>query len=263
MIDDNEEENNKESDISTLKPKYNKNNNKANETILYFTINYKDYFNSESLKLFLYHLRYHFLSQGTLLILYPENINNKKDLSKWFSYILTNSFFIYDGDDTMLTESEILTKSIQNILPLYFTPKFIEDDLLTDIEENYSSKDYNSEPYDTKLNEYIQAVKNLWEIKKEKNIFFEIICIIEKLLLNIILNPGNERFYKIRKTSRTLQNYIINIPEANYLFQMIGFKNENNSEFYNVDIKVNVKNMETIHKLLLFSVNKIINEPDY
>ena len=261
--DDNEEENNKESDISTLKPKYNKNNNKANETILYFTINYKDYFNSESLKLFLYHLRYHFLSQGTLVILYPEKINDKKELSKWLSYILTNSFFIYDGEDTMLTESEILTKSIQNILPLYFTPKFIEDDLLTDIEENYSSKDYNSEPYDTKLNEYIQAVKNLWEIKKEKNIFFEIICIIEKLLLNIILNPGNERFYKIRKTSRTLQNYIINIPEANHLFQMIGFKNENNSEFYNVDIKVNVKNMETIHKLLLFSVNKIINEPDY
>ena len=261
--DENEEENNKESDISTLKPKYNKNNNKANETILYFTINYKDYFNSESLKLFLYHLRYHFLSQGTLVILYPEKINDKKELSKWLSYILTNSFFIYDGEDTMLTESEILTKSIQNILPLYFTPKFIEDDLLTDIEENYSSKDYNSEPYDSNLNVYIQAVKNLWEIKKEKNIFFEIICIIEKLLLNIILNPGNEKFYKIRKTSRTLQNYIINIPEANHLFQMIGFKSENNSEFYNVDTKVNIKNMETIHKLLLFSVNKIINEPDY
>ena len=261
--DENEEENNKESDISTLKPKYNKNNNKANETILYFTINYKDYFNSQSLKLFLYHLRYHFLSQGTLVILYPEKINDKKELSKWLSYILTNSFFIYDGEDTMLTESEILTKSIQNILPLYFTPKFIEDDLLTDIEENYSSKDYNSEPYDSNLNVYIQAVKNLWEIKKEKNIFFEIICIIEKLLLNIILNPGNEKFYKIRKTSRTLQNYIINIPEANHLFQMIGFKSENNSEFYNVDTKVNIKNMETIHKLLLFSVNKIINEPDY
>ena len=261
--DENEEENNKESDISTLKPKYNKNNNKANETILYFTINYKDYFNSESLKLFSHHLRYHFLSQGTLVILYPEKINDKKELSKWLSYILTNSFFIYDGEDTMLTESEILTKSIQNILPLYFTPKFIEDDLLTDIEENYSSKDYNSEPYDSNLNVYIQAVKNLWEIKKEKNIFFEIICIIEKLLLNIILNPGNEKFYKIRKTSRTLQNYIINIPEANHLFQMIGFKSENNSEFYNVDTKVNIKNMETIHKLLLFSVNKIINEPDY
>ena len=254
---------NKENDISTLRPKNNKNNNKTNETILYFTINYKDYFNTESLKLFLYHLRYHFLSQGTLVILYPEKINDKKELSKWLSYILTNSFFIYDGEDTMLTESEILTKSIQNILPLYFSPKFIEDDLLTDIEENYSSKDYNSEPYDAKLNEYIKAVKNLWEIKKEKNIFFEIICIIEKLLLNIILNPGNEKFYKIRKISRTLQNYIINIPEANHLFQMIGFKNENNSEFYNVDIKVNIKNMENIHKLLLFSVNKLINEPDY
>ena len=262
--DENEiSENNKESDISTLKPKYNKGNNKANESILYFTINYKDYFNTESLKLFLYNLRYHFLSQSTLVILYPEKINDKKELSKWLSYILINSFFIYDGDDTMLTESEILTKSIQGILPLYFSPKFVEDDLISDIEENYSSKDYNSEPYNAKLNEFIQGVKNLWDIKKEKNIFFEIICVIEKLILNIILNPGNEKYYKIRKSSRTLQNYIINIPEANNLFQMIGFKNQDKGEFYSVDTKVNIKQMENIHKLLLFSVDKIINESDY
>ena len=262
--DENEiSENNKESDISTIKPKYNKGNNKANESILYFTINYKDYFNTESLKLFLYNLRYHFLSQSTLVILYPEKINDKKELSKWLSYILINSFFIYDGDDTMLTESEILTKSIQGILPLYFSPKFVEDDLISDIEENYSSKDYNSEPYNAKLNEFIQGVKNLWDIKKEKNIFFEIICVIEKLILNIILNPGNEKYYKIRKSSRTLQNYIINIPEANNLFQMIGFKNQDKGEFYSVDTKVNIKQMENIHKLLLFSVNKIINESDY
>ena len=262
--DENEiSENNKESDISTLKPKYNKGNNKANESILYFTINYKDYFNTESLKLFLYNLRYHFLSQSTLVILYPEKINDKKELSKWLSYILINSFFIYDGDDTMLTESEILTKSIQGISPLYFSPKFVEDDLISDIEENYSSKDYNSEPYNAKLNEFIQGVKNLWDIKKEKNIFFEIICVIEKLILNIILNPGNEKYYKIRKSSRTLQNYIINIPEANNLFQMIGFKNQDKGEFYSVDTKVNIKQMENIHKLLLFSVNKIINESDY
>ena len=262
--DENEiSENNKESDISTLKSKYNKGNNKANESILFFTINYKDYFNTESLKLFLYNLRYHFLSQSTLVILYPEKINDKKELSKWLSYILINSFFIYDGDDTMLTESEILTKSIQGILPLYFSPKFVEDDLISDIEENYSSKDYNSEPYNAKLNEFIQGVKNLWDIKKEKNIFFEIICVIEKLILNIILNPGNEKYYKIRKSSRTLQNYIINIPEANNLFQMIGFKNQDKGEFYSVDTKVNIKQMENIHKLLLFSVNKIINESDY
>ena len=260
--DEDGNDNNKESDISTLKPKYNK-NNKTNESLLYFKINYKNYFNSESLKSFLYNLRFQFLSQGTLVIIYPEKINEKKELSKWLSYVLTNSFFIYDGDDTMLTESEILTKSIQGILPLYFSPKYIEDDLFGDIEENYSSKDYNSEPYDAKLNEYIEGVKNLWQIKKEKNIFFEIICVIEKLVLNIILNPKNEKYYKIRKSSRTLQNYIINIPEANNLFQMIGFKNVNKSEFYTVDINTDIKHMEAIHRFLLFSVNKVISDPDY
>ena len=259
--DDDEEENEKESDITTLKPNYNQ--NKTKETLLYFKINYKNYFNSESLKSFLYNLRFQFLSQGTLVIIYPEKINEKKELSKWLSYVLTNSFFIYDGDDTMLTESEILTKSIQGILPLYFSPKYIEDDLFGDIEENYSSKDYNSEPYNAKLNEYIEGVKNLWQIKKEKNIFFEIICVIEKLILNIILNPKNEKYYKIRKSSRTLQNYIINIPEANNLFQMIGFKNVNKSEFYTVDINTDIKHMEAIHRFLLFSVNKVISDPDY
>ena len=113
------------------------------------------------------------------------------------------------------------------------------------------------------LNEYIEGIKNLWQAKSEKNIFFEIICVIEKLILNIILNPKNEKFYKIRKSSRTLQNYIINIPEANYLFQMIGFKNENNNEFYSADINNNIKHMEDIHKCLLFAVNKVINDPDY
>ena len=120
--DEEEEPKNKESDISTLKPKYNQ-NNKSNEELLYFQFNYKDYFNTESLKLFLYNLRFQLLSQGTLLILHPEKISEKKELSKWLSYILTNSFFIYDGDDTMLTESEILTKNIQGILPLYFSQK--------------------------------------------------------------------------------------------------------------------------------------------
>ena len=168
-MDDNEVEEPKESDISTLKPKYNQ-NNKSNETLLYFQINYKDYFNTESLQLFLYNLRFQLLSQGTLLILHTEKISEKKELSKWLSYILTNSFFIYDGDDTMLTESEILTKSIQGILPLYFSQKYIEDDLFSDIEENYSSKDYNSEPYNAMLNEYIEGIKNLWQAKSEKNI---------------------------------------------------------------------------------------------
>ena len=259
---DDESDDNKESDITTLRPKINS-NNKTKENLLYFKINYKDYFNNDKYKLLLYYLRFHFLSQGTLVILYSEKIHEKKELSKWLSYILTNSFFIYDGDDTMQTESEILTKNIQGILPLYFSSKFIEDDLFADIEENYSNKDYNSEPYDSKLNEYIEGVKNLWQIKSEKNIFFEIICVIEKLLLNIILNPKNERFYKIRKSSRTLQNYIINIPEANHLFQMIGFKNEKDTEFYKVDIDINIKLLENIHRKLLFSVNKIINDTDY
>ena len=262
LDDSDEEDDNKESDVITLKPKFNT-NNKSNESLLYFRLNYKEYFNIESLKLLLYHLRFYFLSQGTLVILYQEKIHEKKELSKWLSYILTNSFFIYDGEDTMQTESEILTKSIQNISPIYFTSKYIEDDLFGDIEENYTSKDYNSEPYDAKLNDYIEAVKNLWQIKNEKNMFFEIICVIEKLVLNIILNPKNEKYYKIKKSSRTLQNYIINIPESNHLFQMIGFKTEKKSEFFNVDINTDIKIMEVIHKYLLFAVNKVINEPDY
>lgn len=253
--------NNIQSDISTLKPPL---QSTMSDNLIYFKINYKQYYNNKSLKLFLYHLRFYFLSQGTLLILYPENINNKKQISKWFSYILTNSFFIYDGDDTMLTESEILIRSIQGILPLYyFSDKFLEDDLTTEIEDNYSNKDYNSEPYDAKLNKYIESVKNLWDIKKEKNVFFEIICIIEKMVLNIILNPKNEKFYRIKKSNRTLQNYIINIPEANNIFQMIGFKSDDKSEFYSVDINIEVRKIEDIHKFLIFSVNKIINDPDY
>lgn len=72
----------------------------------------------------------------------------------------------------MLTESEILAKNIQAMSPIYFQPKFIEDSLIVDIEENYSSKDYNSEPYDSKQNEIIQGIKNLWQVKKEKKILF-------------------------------------------------------------------------------------------
>jgi hypothetical protein len=239
------------------------NENKKQDDLYYFKINSKDYFNNNILKLFLYYLRFFFLSQGTLLIFYNERINDKKELSKWISYILSNSFFIYEEEGAMLTESEILAKNIQAMSPIYFQPKFIEDSLIVDIEENYSSKDYNSEPYDSKQNEIIQGIKNLWQVKKEKNTFFEIICIIEKLLLNIILNPGNERYYKIKKTSRTIQTLIINIPEANYLFQMIGFKLDDNNEFYSIDKNIDIRKIEDIHKFLLFAVNKIINDPDY
>ena len=215
------------------------------------------------LKLFFYNLRFSFLSQGTLLILYNEEISGKNELSKWISYILSNSFFIYDEEGIMQTESEIIARNIQSITPIYFQNKFVEEILITDIEENYSSKDYNSEPYDSKQLEIIQGIKNLWQVKKGKNIFFEIICVIERMILNIILNPGNEKYYKIKKSSRTIQNLIINIPEANLLFQMIGFQIDNKDEFYSVDKNIDIKKIEDIHKFLLFSVNKIINDPDY
>jgi hypothetical protein len=244
----------------------NENNKKkfsTNNEVLYFKTSSKDYYNNNILKLFFYNLRFSFLSQGTLLILYNEEISGKNELSKWISYILCNSFFIYDEEGIMQTESEIIVKNFQSITPIYFQNKFVEDILIADIEDNYSNKDYNSEPYDSKQIEIIQGVKNLWQVKKGKNIFFEIICVIERMILNIILNPGNEKYYKIKKSSRTIQNLIINIPEANVLFQMIGFQIDNKDEFYSVDKKTDIKIIEDIQKYLIFAVNKIINDPDY
>ena len=101
-----------------------------------------------------------------------------------------------------------------------------------DIEDNYTCKDYNTEPNDSKQVEIFEGVKNLYQIKKGKNIFFEIICVFERMLLNIILNPTNEKYYKIKKTSRTIQNLIVGIPEANELFKIIGFKIDDKEEFY-------------------------------
>ena len=249
--------------LEEIKTNDNKDTSSNNSEILYFKINSKEYFNNDILKLFIYYLRFYFLSQSTLLIFYSETLNDKKELSKWISFILSNSFFIHDEEGIMLSESEILAKNIRTICPIYFGPKFVEDNLVVDIEENYSSKDYNSEALDSKQLDIAQGVKNLWQVKKTNNIFFEIICVIERMILNIILNPGNEKYYKIKKTSRTLQNLIIDIPEANFLFQMIGFKIDSKDEFYSVDKYIDIKKIEDIHKFLLFSVNKIINDPDY
>ena len=126
----------------------NKKISSTNNEILYFKINSKDYYNSNILKLFLYHLRFCFLSQMTVLIFYNEEMNGKKELSKWISYVLSNSFFIYDEEGIMITESEILAKNVQNVSPIYFGPKFVEDILILDFEEYFSSKDDISEPYD-------------------------------------------------------------------------------------------------------------------
>ena len=163
----------------------------------------------------------------------------------------------------MLTESEIIAKNIKSITPIYFGQKFVEDNIVVDMEEYYSNKNFNTESFDSKNMDIIPTVKNLWKIRKEKNIFFEIICVIEKLILNLILNPGNEKYYKIKKSSRTIQNWIINIPEANNLFQMIGFKIDDKNEFYSVDKNINTIIFEEIHKTLLIAVNKVINEQDY
>ena len=241
----------------------NKNNSSNNNEVLYFKINSKEYFNNDILKLFLYYLRFYFLSQSTLLIFYSESINDKKELSKWISFILSNSFFIYDEEGIKLTQSAILAKNIRAITPIYLGPKFVEESLIGDIEENYASKDYNSESFDSKHSDIVKGVKDLWQVKKEKNIFFEIICVIERMILNIIINPGNEKYYRIKKSSRTIQNLIINIPEAYFLFQIIGFKVDSKDEFYSVDKNIDIKKIEDIHKHLLFDVNKIINDPDF
>ena len=234
----------------------------SNNEILYFKINSKDYYNINILKIFLYNLRFCFLSQMTILIFYNEEMNDKKELSKWISYILSNSFFIYDEEGMMLSESQILGKNIQNVTPIYFGPKFVEDILILDFEEYYSSKDDMSEPYDSKQLDIIHGVKNLWQVKKGKNIFFEIICVFERMILNIILNPHNEKYYKIKKSSRTIQT-LISIPEANLLFQMIGFRIDNKEEFYSIDKNIDIKIIEDIHKFLIFAVNKVINESEF
>ena len=44
---------------------------------------------------------------------------------------------------------------------------------------------------------------------------------------------------------------------------MIGFKIDSKDEFYSVDKIIDIKKIEEINKFLLFSVNKIINDPDY
>ena len=240
----------------------NKKISQANNEILYFKINSKDYYNNNILKIFLYYLRFCFLSQGTLLILYSEEIytNSNKELSKWISYILTNSFFIHEEEDQ---QGKTLIQNISRVTPIYFGDKYVENILSVEIEDNYTCKDYNTEPNDSKQVEIFEGVKNLYQIKKGKNIFFEIICVFERMLLNIILNPTNEKYYKIKKTSRTIQNLIVGIPEANELFKIIGFKIDDKEEFYSVDINTDIRKIEDIHKNLIFSVNKIINDPYY
>lgn len=239
----------------------NKKLSQTNNEILYFKINSKDYYNNNILKIFLYYLRFCLLSQGTLLILYSEEIyiNSNKELSKWISYILTNSFFIHEEDQ----QGKTLIENISRVTPIYFGDKYLENILSVDIEDNYTCKDYNTEPNDSKQVEIFEGVKNLWQVKKGKNIFFEIICVFERMLLNIILNPTNEKYYKIKKTSRTIQNLIVGIPDANELFKIIGFKIDDKEEFYSVDINTDIRKIEDIHKYLIFSVNKIINDPYY
>ena len=231
--------------------------------ILYVKINYKGYKNCNNcLKNFIYYLRFAFLSQGALLIFYSDT--NEKELSKWISFILCNSFFIYDEEGIMLTESEFLSQSIQSMTPLYFNnSRFVEETLMIDIEEICSNKDYSDDNFDSEQSEINQSIRNLWDEKKEKNIFFEIICVLEKLLLNIILNPGNDKFYKIKKSSRTIQNFITNIPEANFLFQSIGFKSDEKNEFYTIDKNFELSNIEYFHKCLIYAVNKMINGQEY
>ena len=254
LVDINNDTNNNISNNTDI----NKKISSTNKEILYFKINSKDYYNTNILKLFLYHLRFCFLSQGTLLILYSEEINSNKELSKWISYILTNSFFIQEEEGQ---QGKTLIENLARVTPIYFENKFVEEILNVDLEDNYMSKDYNSEPNDLKQIEIFEGVKNLWQVKKGKNIFFEIICVFERMVLNIILNPKNEKYYKIKKTSRTIQNLIIGIPEANELFKIIGFKIDDKEEFYSVDCNIDIRKIEDIHKYIIFSVNKIINDP--
>jgi len=65
-----------------------------------------------------------------------SRISTPQKLSKWISFILSNSFFIYE-ENTMFTESEILARNIHSMTPIYFMSKFVDDYIIVDIEENY------------------------------------------------------------------------------------------------------------------------------
>ena len=232
------------------------------EQIYYINYNYTGLNSSNQLKKLLNIIKSIILNQGTFIILYNKKIVEDNILAKWISILLCNLFYFPLNKMNQPTQSEIIIENIKNTIPLFLNKKYLTDLFPIHLDNqfknnlslnnNYFSFNLNSSKIDEEL-------KNLWDETKEIGLFLEIITVLERVFLNVLNHQGVEKFYKIRKNSKTLKNMIMKYKGAKNLFEFFGFcENKTELDFYILDIKTDIIYFQENYDYLLMEIKKMI-----
>ena len=233
------------------------------EQIYYINYNYTGLNNSNQLKKLLNIIKSIILNQGTFIILYNKKIVDDNILAQWISILLCNLFYFPLNKKSQYTQSEIIIENIKNIIPLFLNKKYIKDLFPIHLENQFKNNlSLNNNYFSFNLNfskKIEEELKNLWDETQEIKTFLEIITVLERVFLNVLNHQGVEKFYKIRKNSKTLKNMIMKYKGAKNLFEFFGFSdNKIDLDFYILDIKTDINYFQENYDFFIMEIKKMI-----
>jgi hypothetical protein len=230
----------------------------------YINFDYKQYNNKENIYKLIYLMKNSILNGGSLLIIYNENIIEKGIIEKWLSIILYNLIYI-QKDEENLKQNEKIIEIIKTTNPLFLSDDFLFN-LSQELESIYIGKLNNFNIFNNNQNNIIfKNIENelnnlLEEINYDFNLFLEIIVVIEKIILNIINHPNIEKFYKIKKSSKSITSKILKYKNAENLFLLLGFNDckGNDKEYFYFNMKNNINNLISNYEFIVTKIKKLI-----
>ena len=230
----------------------------------YINFDYKQYNNKENIYKLIYLMKNSILNGGSLLIIYNENIIEKGIIEKWLSIILYNLIYI-QKDEENLKQNEKILEIIKTTNPLFLSDDFLFN-LSQELESIYIEKLNNFNIFNNNQNNIIyKNIENelnnlLEEINYDFNLFLEIIVVIEKIILNIINHPNIEKFYKIKKSSKSITSKILKYKNAENLFLLLGFNDckGNDKEYFYFNMKNNINNLNSNYEFIVTKIKKLI-----
>lgn len=202
-------------------------------------------------------MKSYILNQSGIVILYDLKDFQYQKLYSILSLFLVRIFY---RDYSYNNLCEMLYQIISSANLLHFPTDFINE-ISKEISNEVGKLNIETFPL---LGEATQkrmgnTIQSLYINSKDKKNFLTIINVIERIMLNVLNHPKNQKFYKVKKDSNTFKNNIENNVYAKNLFENFMFEKKSNQEFYSLNEDTNLIQFQELYDYLVFYVKCNLN----
>ena len=202
-------------------------------------------------------MKSYILNQSGIVILYDLKDFQYQKLYSILSLFLVRIFY---RDYSYNNLCEMLYQIISSANLLHFPTDFINE-ISKEISNEVGKLNIETFPLlgEATKKRMGNAIQSLYINSKDKTNFLTIINVIERIMLNVLNHPKNQKFYKVKKDSNTFKNNIESNVYAKNLFENFMFEKKSNQEFYSLNEDTNLIQFQELYDYLVFYVKCNLN----